>query len=104
MNGQVALKLIRGSRGTESRQRFLREAEITGRLDHPGVVPVHAIGKDDDERPYYVMKLVDGESLREVIRRFHAADGQGRGAGERRLAFRRLLGQFVAVSKTIAYG
>jgi len=47
--------------------RFLEEAQITGQLDHPGIVPVHEIGLDGDGRLYFTMKLVRGRELREVF-------------------------------------
>ena len=49
-------------------KRFLHEAKITARLQHPGVVPIYEAGRWPDGTPYYVMKLVQGRTLREVIR------------------------------------
>ncbi len=53
-------------------RRFLEEAQITGQLDHPGIVPVHEVGLDDEGRVFFTMKLVKGETLREVFKRVHA--------------------------------
>jgi serine/threonine protein kinase len=105
LNRSVALKRIQEQHAdnAESRRRFLREAEITGRLEHPGVVPVYGLGQDGDGRPCYAMRFIQGESLKEAIERFHAAEKPGRDPGERRLALRQLLGSFVAVCKTMAY-
>ncbi len=47
--------------------RFLAEAQITGQLDHPGIVPVHEIGLGDDGRLYFTMKLVEGRDLKHVF-------------------------------------
>ncbi|MCA9718525.1 MAG: cyclic nucleotide-binding domain-containing protein [Myxococcales bacterium] len=47
---------------------FLREAQITGQLAHPNIVPVHELGLDTKHRIYFTMKLIDGRSLAEVIR------------------------------------
>ncbi len=47
--------------------RFLEEAQITGQLDHPGVVPVHDLGIDPVGRCYFTMRLVRGRELREVL-------------------------------------
>src|SRR5262249_1295120 len=54
----VALKRIQGPRADDpsSRQRFLREAEITARLEHPGVVPVYGLVTDRDGQPCYAMR------------------------------------------------
>ena len=50
------------------RQRFLREAETAARLSHPNIVPIHAVGEKDD-LVFFVMGLVDGESLGARIKR-----------------------------------
>src|SRR5262249_957542 len=105
LNRDVAIKLIQASRAgsAEGRLRFEREAEVTGRLEHPGIAPVHAAGQCDDGRPYYVMRFIGGEKLGEAIRRYQAADPPIRDAGERTIAFRDLLNRFVQVCKTIDY-
>jgi hypothetical protein len=48
---------------------FLREAQVTGQLDHPNIVPIHELGRDEEGALYFTMKLVDGESLRDRIGR-----------------------------------
>ncbi len=102
---EVALKLIQQqfADDTDSRDRFLFEAEITGRLEHPGVIPVYGLGVDEKGRPYYAMRFIRGESLKEAVARFHRADGPTREPGERSLALRELLGRFINVCNTIAY-
>jgi hypothetical protein len=47
--------------------RFEREAKITARLEHPGIVPVHEAGRGSDGTPYYVMRRVDGRPLQERV-------------------------------------
>jgi hypothetical protein len=62
----VAVKeLLRHDASNEA--RFLREAMITARLEHPGIVPVHEAGRWPSGDPYYVMKLVEGRTLKELI-------------------------------------
>jgi serine/threonine-protein kinase len=67
--------------------QFLIEAEITGRLDHPGIVPVYGIGRDARGRPFYVMRLIHGRELKEAIHEFHGtgleAAGLDRSPGDR---------------------
>ncbi len=87
----------------EAQRRFLREAEVTGRLEHPGIVPVYGLVQDDDGMPCYAMRFIQGESLQDAIQRFHQADQASRDPGERSLAFRELLTRFAAVCKTLAY-
>jgi len=55
------------SSGSRSTGRFLEEAQITAQLDHPGVVPVHELGVDEEGRPFFTMKLVRGRELSEVF-------------------------------------
>ncbi len=62
----VAVKeLLRHNESNEA--RFMREALITARLQHPGIVPVHEAGRWPSGDPYYVMKLVEGRTLKELI-------------------------------------
>jgi serine/threonine protein kinase/tetratricopeptide (TPR) repeat protein len=103
LNRDVAIKLIQRSKAAsaEGRLRFEREAEVTGRLEHPGIAPVYATGQCEEGRPYYVMRFIDGETLGDAIRRYHASDTSFRGVGERTIAFRDLLNRFVQVCKAI---
>jgi serine/threonine protein kinase len=107
LNREVALKRIRQDRGhgnPDTRRRFLLEAEVAGRLEHPGIVPVHGLTYDADGQPCYAMRFIQGETLADAVKAFHeAGEGKGHDSGRRRLAFRDLLARFVAVCKTIAY-
>jgi tetratricopeptide (TPR) repeat protein len=112
---EVALKEIqdRFADRPDARARFLREAEVTGKLEHPGVVPVYGLGVYPDGRPYYAMRFIRGESMEEASRRFHAGRSglPSRTLGPARqarptfhsLAFRELLGRFVMVCNAVAY-
>ena len=51
--------------------RFLEEAQITGQLDHPGIVPVHELGLDPAGRVFFTMRLVKGRTLQEIIQLVH---------------------------------
>jgi serine/threonine-protein kinase len=106
LDREVALKEIQDGYADEpdARARFLREAEVTGKLEHPGVVPVYGLGAYPGGRPYYAMRLIRGESMQAAIHRFHQADeGPRRDSGERSLALRELLGRFVAVCNAVAF-
>src|SRR5205814_4810964 len=54
-------------------------------------------------RPYYAMRLIRGETLKEAISRYHAAGSRGPARGRRSLALRQLLGRFVAACNAVAY-
>src|SRR5206468_10313811 len=86
-----------------SRSRFVLEAEITGGLEHPGIVPVYGLGQYADGRPYYAMRFVRGDSLKQALEQFHKADVPGRDPGERSLEMRKLLGRMIDVCQAIAY-
>jgi serine/threonine-protein kinase len=124
LHREVALKEIqeRYARDEQPRLRFLLEAEITGGLEHPGIVPVYGLGHHPDGRPFYAMRFVRGESLKEAVGRFHggpdrdSAGSEGepgrvssgsvsepRGAQATPLTFRRLLSRFLDVCNAIAY-
>jgi eukaryotic-like serine/threonine-protein kinase len=101
LNREVALKLIDGPQAgdAQSKARFLLEAEITGGLEHPGIVPVYALGENSDGRLFYAMRLVRGETLKERIRKFHSAGSIAR----QPVAFRQLLNHFVRICDIVAY-
>ena len=102
---EVALKLIQHphDRDPERRERFVREAEITGRLGHPGIVPVFGIGETDDGRPCYAMRFIEGETLQAAIARFHAAETKAGDGREHDLALRGLLSRLIAVCQAVAF-
>jgi serine/threonine protein kinase/tetratricopeptide (TPR) repeat protein len=121
LNREVALKQILDDRADDpaNRYRFLIEAEITGGLEHPGIVPVYGLGFYGDGRPYYAMRFIRGDSLKEAIDRFHRREntklhssqvGQSHRegatrayAGSRDLALRKLLRRFMDVCNAIDY-
>lgn len=85
----VALKTLRGP-GSE--ERFLREARITARLQHPGVVAIYTAGRQPDGTPYYAMRLIEGQSLRDAL--------EARPSDEERL---RLVRHVADACRTMAY-
>jgi serine/threonine protein kinase len=116
LNREVALKRIQGRYADDpsSRRRFLVEAEITARLDHPGVVPVYGLVADGRGRPCYAMRFIRGQSYRDEIDKFHkpaakpesAADSGVLGEAhpdDRRVAFRQLLQRFIAVCQAVGF-
>src|SRR5204863_4640222 len=72
-------------------------------LEHPGIVPVYGLGSYADGRPFYAMRFIKGDSLKEAIAAFHEAEKKGRADSERSLELRQLLGRFVDVCQAIAY-
>ena len=85
LHREVALKQIldRLADDPSSRRRFLVEAEIAGGLEHPGIVPVYGVGSYANGRPFYAMRFVRGESLKEAVAAFHADESLKRDPGRR---------------------
>jgi len=75
--------------------RFLEEAQVTGQLDHPGIVPVHELGLDAEGRVYFTMKLVKGRDLKQI---FELAFEEREGWNETRA-----LGVILKVCEAMAY-
>ncbi len=119
LNREVALKEIQGKFADDesSRMRFLLEAEVTGGLEHPGIVPVYGLGRYEDGRPFYAMRFIKGNSLQEAADRFHERRNNGsqdratidqsmkagRAVDFDSLEFRKLLGRFIDVCQAIEY-
>ncbi|MDX2036844.1 MAG: tetratricopeptide repeat protein [Isosphaeraceae bacterium] len=105
LNREVALKRILDHHADDqaSRRRFLLEAEITGGLEHPGIVPVYGMGTGDDGRPYYAMRFIRGETLKTAIDAFHDDSAKRLDASRRSLELRKLLHKFLDVCNTIDY-
>src|SRR5262249_51124518 len=97
------LKQIRPDCADDPRQRsrFQQEAELTARLEHPGVVPLYGLGNLPDGRPFYAMRLVRGETLKEAIRGLHEAGPRVRYAGEGSVPWRGWLGGLVSVCQRV---
>jgi serine/threonine-protein kinase len=117
LNREVALKQIKpaAAERADYRARFVLEAEITGALEHPGIVPVYSLGHDAAGQPFYAMRFIRGDSLADAIAAFHRrwpsqhapVEGLGSGvrssSGSRDLEFRSLLRRFVDVCNAIGY-
>jgi formylglycine-generating enzyme required for sulfatase activity/serine/threonine protein kinase len=75
--------------------RFLEEAQVTGQLDHPGIVPVHELGIDSEGRLYFTMKLVVGRDLKQILALVFA--------GEEGWSETRALGVILKACEAVAY-
>jgi serine/threonine-protein kinase len=84
LNRELAVKVLRPEFCDRPAlvRRFLEEAQITAQLPHPGVVPVHDIGRDEHGLPFLVMKLVRGQTLEALLSaRASPGDDLGRWVG-----------------------
>lgn len=105
LNRNLAVKFLKEKLWDQPalRKRFEQEAQITGRLQHPNIIPIFQFGRrqaEDGGVPFYAMPFVEGNTLRELIASFHQE--RRRGAMDR-LALIRLLDAFRSVCQAIAY-
>jgi formylglycine-generating enzyme required for sulfatase activity/serine/threonine protein kinase len=101
----LAMKVLLGNSDVSERRstpvdsralaRFLDEAQVTGQLDHPGIVPVHELGVDDAGRVYFTMQLVRGENLRSVFEKVER--------GEEGWTLTRVVSVFLKICEAMAY-
>lgn len=99
----LAVKFLRPERRNDPEQleRFLVEAQITGALGHPGIVPILGIGRTHDDLPFYVMPLIEGRTMADAIDDLHEAVPDE--TYSQRREFRDLLRSFTSLCQTIAY-
>jgi serine/threonine protein kinase len=65
---KIAVKImLDASASAEQTQRFVQEAAVLGRLEHPNIVPIHDLGRDSEGALYYTMKLVKGVTLQHIL-------------------------------------
>lgn len=94
MEREVALKCLRDVQHQEAKQRFENEYRITGRLEHPNIISVHDADYMEELGPFYIMRLLNGRTLRQVIREAHEQKSHGRAT---------LLRMFLELCAAIAY-
>jgi serine/threonine protein kinase len=66
-----AMKVLAARRQSfvKDRQRFIEEAQITAQLDHPNIVPIYELSVNEHGAPYFTMKLVEGQSMEQMLAR-----------------------------------
>lgn len=72
----VAMKVLLDERSARNQKRFVREAMVLARLEHPNIVPVHDIGQRPDGSVFYTMKLVQGDTLGSILARLRKRDAE----------------------------
>ena len=96
---EVAVKYLLDQTSATNKLRFVEEAQITGQLEHPNIVPIHELGVDAQKRIFFAMKMVNGRSLGQILKmlRDEPADA------EKEYTLNRLLNIFVNVCNGLAY-
>ena len=95
----VAMKVMRHDTSAVQRARFLEEAQVTGQLEHPNIVPIHEIGVDPKGRMYFTMKLVKGRTLSQILDEIR----KGENRGDRHHSLGALLSGFVSLCNAVAF-
>ncbi|MHC4777455.1 MAG: protein kinase domain-containing protein [Planctomycetota bacterium] len=95
----VAMKVILGEGDLDSIERFVEEAQVTGQLEHPNIVPVHELGLNHEGRVYFTMKLVKGDALESIVDRLAEKDR----ATVQDFPLTRLLQVFLKVCEAVAF-
>lgn len=98
MRRRVAIKVLHPQLASrlEEIELFVAEAHLTGRLDHPNIAPVHDLHVDPTRGAFFVMKLIEGDTLSSLVRERRAPDADGR-------ALERLLGVFLKVCEAVEF-
>lgn len=103
LNREIALKRIRPGKGSsrDAQLRLIKEAQITGQLEHPNIIPVYELEQYDEKgRPYYTMKFLRGDTLNDRIKAYHRKKKKGE---EDALGLVSLLNFFIDICNAIAY-
>ncbi len=103
LNRYVAVKELAGDArvGNIALEHFRREAEITGRLEHPGIVPIYQFGVDDKSgKAFYAMRFLGRRTLQDAIDEYHERRESG---AEEKILLHRLLSSFVSVCHSVGH-
>lgn len=95
----VAMKVLMDVKSPEHVARFIEEAQITAQLEHPNIVPIYELNVNEMDKPFYVMKLVRGQSLRQVLDALRLE----RTAAQEKYPLSELLTIFLKVCDAIAF-
>jgi len=95
----LAMKVLRPGGSEEDIARFVEEAQITGQLEHPGIPPIHELGTDEKNRPYYTTKVLRGMTLGKVLELLR----EKQPAALEKYPLRALLGAFQKVCDAVAF-
>jgi serine/threonine protein kinase/Leucine-rich repeat (LRR) protein len=96
---EVAMKVMRHDTNAVQRARFVEEAQVTGQLEHPNIVPIHELGVDPRGRIFFTMKLVKGKSLGNLLSEIRKDPG----SNDREHSLGHLLSVFVSICNAMAF-
>ncbi len=96
---EVAIKYLLNQTDAKDKVRFVEEAQITGQLEHPNIVPIHELGVDSQKRLFFAMKMVKGHSLAQILDMLREKQADA----ETEYTLTRLLNILVNVCNAVAY-
>ncbi len=103
LNREVALKQIRSERESDlqAERRLIKEAQITGQLEHPNIIPVYELDENDrTSKAFYTMRFMRGDTLSDRIKAYHKRRREGKADP---LELPRLLNNFISICNAMAY-
>ncbi|MBT3219916.1 MAG: SUMF1/EgtB/PvdO family nonheme iron enzyme, partial [Proteobacteria bacterium] len=103
LNRVVAMKIMSPKRFQLAFERFVREAQVTAQLQHPGIVPVYQLGQKTDGRYYFTMREVKGRTFKAVIEEVHQATSDQWETTKSGWTFRRLIHAFFELCRAVGY-
>jgi serine/threonine protein kinase len=95
----VAMAVLKNYEDSKAVESFLREARINAKLQHPHIVPVYDIDVDENQRPYFIMKLLPGTNLKQIIKDLNS----GQSEALKKYPLPVLLDIFLKVCEAVAY-
>jgi eukaryotic-like serine/threonine-protein kinase len=96
---RVAVKRLLPGANDDAAMRFADEVRVTGRLEHPAIVPLYDVGIDEEGSHYAVMKYVEGETLEEIIRKLKKGDAQAK----KRFSYEYRVQIFLTIVQAVRY-
>ena len=98
---EVVLKQLLpiSANNSETRARFVHEAQITGQLQHPNIVPVYSMDRDADDAPFYTMRYIRGDSFSNRILNLHSKYN----GNVRTQEFYQLVDEFISICNAVSY-
>ncbi len=100
---EVAIKALKAPFEPDRERHLEREARISGVLEHPNILPTYDLCHDETGSPFFVMKKIEGVSLDELLRKYHAGDTAAAGPRDGEYSQRRLLNIFLQVCRAVEY-
>ena len=99
LNRIVAMAQAKKLKTRQDLERFLQEAHLEANLAHPNIMPIYSMGLDTENRPFFTMELIQGDSLRQILKKLQ----EGNSEYKEKYTLSRLLNIYLKVCDAIAH-